>query len=268
MPQMDSPIRSIIVFDIDGVIRDVSGSYRLALADTVEHFTQAYRPTPSEIDTLKSEGKWNNDWEASQELIYRYFAAQGQSRSQVNLDYRAIVAFFQSRYRGTDPDHWTGYICHEPLLASLTYFEQLTQSHLPWGFFSGATRGSAHYILGKRLGLQDPVLVAMEDAPGKPDPTGLFEAVAQIETQWQLSVNLPVIYAGDTVADMQTIGFAQAQQPDRTWIGVGILPPHVQSSKAYAQAYTENLQQSGAQVVLDRVTALDPAQILKLLNID
>ena len=29
----------IIVFDIDGVIRDVSGSYRRALADTVEYFT-------------------------------------------------------------------------------------------------------------------------------------------------------------------------------------------------------------------------------------
>jgi HAD superfamily phosphatase len=32
---------SIFVFDIDGVIRDVSGSYRRALADTVEYFTNA-----------------------------------------------------------------------------------------------------------------------------------------------------------------------------------------------------------------------------------
>jgi HAD superfamily phosphatase len=95
---------AIIVFDIDGVVRDVGGSYRRALADTVEHFTGgAYRPSSVEIDQLKSEGVWNNDWEASQELVYRYFEAQGQKRSQIVLDYNAIVAFFQSRYRGTRP---------------------------------------------------------------------------------------------------------------------------------------------------------------------
>lgn len=266
-PGIQSAIRSIVVFDIDGVIRDVSGSYRLALADTVERFTeQAYRPSPRDIDALKTEGQWNNDWEASQELIYRYFEAQGKSRSQLNLDYSAIVAFFQSRYRGPDPDHWTGYICHEPLLTSLDYFEQLTQASLPWGFFSGATRGSAQFILCKRLGLQNPILIAMEDAPGKPDPTGLFATVAAIESQFQLDEPLPVIYAGDTVADMQTIRFAQAQQPQRSWIGVGILPPHVQHSEAYAQTYGSALRQSGAQVVLDQVTALDPARIASLFN--
>ncbi|MBC7969611.1 MAG: hypothetical protein H7Z11_05680, partial [Verrucomicrobia bacterium] len=72
----------VVIFDIDGVIRDVGGSYRRALADTVEHFTKgAYRPTPWDIDALKAEGIWNNDWEASQELLYRYFEAQGQSRN-------------------------------------------------------------------------------------------------------------------------------------------------------------------------------------------
>ena len=73
----NSPV-AIAVFDIDGVVRDVSGSYRRAIADTVEQFTAgAYRPTPDDIDLLKSEGIWNNDWEGSQELVYRYFERQG-----------------------------------------------------------------------------------------------------------------------------------------------------------------------------------------------
>nr|MBA3924696.1 TIGR01548 family HAD-type hydrolase [Nostocaceae cyanobacterium] len=157
------PLKAIVIFDIDGVIRDVGGSYRLALADTVEHFTHgAYRPTSVEIDELKAEGIWNNDWEASRELISRHY---GQPAS----DYEAIVAFFQSRYRGTDEQNWTGYICHEPLLLPKSYFEQLTTAGIPWGFFSGATRASANYVLEKRLGLNSPILVAMEDAPGKPD---------------------------------------------------------------------------------------------------
>ncbi len=227
--------RAIVVFDIDGVIRDVSGSYRRAVADTVEHFTDgAYRPESIDIDKLKSEGIWNNDWEASQELIYRYFETQDASqvatpapkmRSQIDLDYDILVAFFQSRYRGTEPDRLTGYICNEPLLLEPSYLESLTAAAIPWGFFSGATREEAEYALIKRLGIQQPVLIAMEDAPGKPDPTGLLATVQQLEQRHQIKVELPVIYVGDTVADMYTVNKARSLQPQRTWIGIGVLPP-------------------------------------------
>jgi len=256
--------QAIVVFDIDGVVRDVSGSYRRALADTVEQFTKAaYRPTPLDIDQLKSEGIWNNDWEASQELIYRYFESQGQPREQVKLEYKTIVAFFQSRYRGPNPNHFTGYICDEPLLLSSGYLQQLTEADIAWGFFSGATRGSANYILEKRLGLQSSVLIAMEDAPGKPDPTGLFATVDKLENG-QIT-NTTVIYVGDTVADMYTVGKARELQPHRPWIGVGVLPPHVQETAARSQAYSETLQKAGASVVLGNVEELNPTKIAELL---
>ena len=251
-------MKPIVVFDIDGVVRDVGGSYRRALADTVEHYTSgADRPTPVQIDRLKAEGIWNNDWEASQELIYRYFETQGNSRESIALDYGAIVAFFQSRYRGPDPDHWTGYICQEPLLMSLAYLEQLTEAGIAWGFFSGATTGSAEYVLHKRLGLKSPVLVAMEDAPGKPDPTGLFQAIALL----QAAAEATVIYVGDTVADMYTIAQARSQQPGRTWIAIGVLPPHVQTELEIKAAYSETLKQAGAAIVLESVQHLTPEQI-------
>lgn len=256
----------IVVFDIDGVVRDVGGSYRRALADTVEHFTAgAYRPSQLEIDKLKSEGVWNNDWEASQELIYRYFEAQGQMRSQVDLNYEAVVTFFQSRYRGPDPQNWTGYICHEPLLLQPSYLEQLSAAGILWGFFSGATRGSAVYVLEKRLGLKSPVLIAMEDAPGKPDPTGLLATVRQLEQQHQVDALTPVIYVGDTVADMYTVQKARSLFPSRTWIGVGILPPHVQETPARRDAYTETLKASGAATIFSNVQQLSPVKIQELL---
>jgi HAD superfamily phosphatase len=245
---------TIVVFDIDGVIRDVGGSYRLALADTVEHFTHgAYRPTSVEIDELKAEGIWNNDWEASQELISRYY---GQPAS----DYEAIVAFFQSRYRGTDPQNWTGYICNEPLLLQLSYFEHLTAAGILWGFFSGATRASADYVLEKRLGLNSPVLVAMEDAPGKPDPTGLLATVNQLGDNVS-----PVIYVGDTVADMYTVEKARTLVPHQKWIGVGILPPHVQETPQRRDAYTQTLLTAGAAIVFSNVQELTAVQIHALL---
>ncbi|XGV99862.1 MAG: TIGR01548 family HAD-type hydrolase [Leptolyngbya sp. BL-A-14] len=281
--QVNERMNAIVIFDIDGVIRDVGGSYRRALADTVEHFTDgAYRPSQWDIDTLKAEGIWNNDWEASQELVYRYFETQGRLRSvsvgvaapeglresqnaaaqnTITLDYEEIVAFFQSRYRGTDPTNWTGYICQEPLLLQSTYLEQLTQAGIQWGFFSGATTGSARYILEKRLGLRSPVLVAMEDAPGKPDPTGLLQTIGLLHG----ADTAPVLYVGDTVADMRTIVNARQVQPDRRWVAVGVLPPHVLETSEHRQAYAKTLEQAGAQIVLGNVQELSVGTIEKLV---
>lgn len=257
---------AIVVFDIDGVVRDVAESYRRAIADTVEHVTDgAYRPSGVDIDQLKSEGIWNNDWEASRELVYRYFETQGQARSQVALDYDTLVAFFQSRYRGPDSEHWTGYICSEPLLLQSSYLDNLTAAGIPWGFFSGAPKSEAQYALHRRLDLQTPALVAMEDAPGKPDPTGLLAVVEQLEQQHNIERETPVLYAGDTVADIYTVQKARTLYPGRTWLAVGILPPHVQGNLERRDAYENTLQNAGAAVVLSNVEQLTPQRIQQLV---
>jgi HAD superfamily phosphatase len=267
-------MNAIVVFDIDGVIRDVGSSYRLALADTVAEFTNGgYRPTAVEIDRLKGEGSWNNDWEASQELIYRYFERQGQARSELNLDYEQIVAYFQTKYRGTDPVNWNGYICNEPILASLEYFNSLTAAGIPWGFFSGATQGSASYILAGRLGLVEPILVAMEDAPGKPDPTGLFMAVVGVTAREENRLGqqhgnidtFSIIYVGDTVADMRTVVNARKVEVHRNFIAVGVLPPHILAEVSLIDDYREGLVKSGATIVIDNVQELTPELINSLI---
>ncbi len=259
------PETTAFIFDIDGVLRDVSGSYRRALADTVAHFTQdplqpegstGYRPTSQDIDQLKAEGLWNNDWEASEELIRRYFAAHPEQK-QPEIAYGQIVNFFQRRYRGQvldDPQQWDGYITTEPLIANPAYFAALSQAGMRWGFFSGATRGSASYVLS-RLGIRDGVLVAMEDAPGKPDPTGLLAAVAQLEQPPQgENASAPittVIYVGDTAADMLAAAAAQKADPTRRYFGVGVIPPHI--SPTEEKDYAAMLQRNGAAVVCQRI---------------
>jgi HAD superfamily phosphatase len=253
----------IVAFDIDGVIRDVAGSYRLALADTVEHFTQgAFRPTPIEIDALKGEGIWNNDWEASLELVSRYFESLGQVRSALDLDYEAIVAFFQSRYRGEKVDGtWTGYISGEPLLVDRSYFDKLTAEGIRWGFFSGATTVSARFVLEGRIGLIDPLLVAMEDAPGKPDPTGLFETMQRLDALR----DEPIVYVGDTVADMTTIVRARELDPNRSFFAIGSLPPHVESGdESVRRDYEAGLRSAGADAIVSSVREIT-GEFLKLL---
>ena len=259
---------AIVIFDIDGVVRDVGQSYRRALADTVEHFTQgAYRPSSEDIDRLKSEGIWNNDWIGSQELIYRYFEQQGQPRQSLTLHYGDIVDYFQRHYRGQnldDPSAWDGYITQEPLLMTKAYLEDLTAAGLTWGFFSGATPGSARYVLEQRLGLVNPPLIAMGDAPDKPDPTGLRQMVQRLAPQD--SAALPVIYAGDTVADMYTVNRARETDPQRNWYGAGVLPPHVQETAARATAYGQQLQAAGAATIVPKITELTPDHITHLIR--
>ena len=251
--------KAILIFDIDGVIRDVGNSYRKAIADTVEHFTAGgWRPTMEDLDNLKSEGIWNNDWLASQELTYRYFEARDQSRDEMSLDYDQIVDYFQERYRGKHPELFDGYIANEPLLVTPEYFQQLQANGVEYGFFSGATRGSADFVLKRRLGLESPILVAMEDAPSKPDPTGMFQAIAQIEAAVNNDLaHHPVFYLGDTVADMYTVVKAREQKPEGKWIAVGILPPHVQTTPARQQDYAQKLLLAGAEIVLSNVEKLD-----------
>ncbi|MEM9544247.1 MAG: HAD-IA family hydrolase, partial [Cyanobacteria bacterium P01_E01_bin.42] len=145
------------------------------------------------------------------------------------------------------------------------YLESLSKNGIAWGFFSGATRGSAEYILNKRLGLENPILIAMEDAPGKPDPTGLLATVKQLETKHAIAPNSPVFYTGDTVADMYTVEKAKAMQPERNWIGIGILPPHVQSSSERKASYSEQLQQAGARIILGNVQELTFEKACELL---
>ncbi len=258
---------AIAVFDIDGVIRDVGQSYRRALADTVEAFTDGqFRPTMADIDAIKAEGSWNNDWLASQEFVYRFWEAKGRSRAEFALNYDELVLFFQKRYRGPNPEDstsWTGYICDEPLLVESRYFAQLTQDNIAWGFFSGATPPSAKFVLTQRVGLVDPVLVAMNDAPEKPDPTGLQMVVDRLAPS---QPHQPVFYAGDTAADMQTILKARKTSPDRPWIAVGILPPHALADATTRDRYTATLQANGADFVLPTVTELTGDRITHWLK--
>ena len=241
--------KKFFIFDIDGVIRDVSGSYRRALADTVEFFTKsAYRPTSEEIDELKAEGIWNNDWEASQELITRYFRELGQ---ESEISYEAIVEFFQIRYRGENSDWSDGYIANEPLIATNEYFQELTSAGIGWGFFSGATRASAGYVL-QRLAIADPVLIAMEDAAGKPDPSGLLLAVKQLELK-NPNPSL-LVYVGDTVADMLTVVKARIYDPTYQYLAIGVIPPHVRED--LRDRYASLLKDNGADLVLNNVLEL------------
>jgi len=239
----------VLLLDIDGVIRDVGGSYRRALAETVHHYS-GWRPDAATIDSLKAEGRWNNDWDASLELLRR--------RDPSSLPpFEALVEVFSGYYFGGDPEgdpgQWQGFIGDEPLLVDGGFFAGLSAAGIAWGFVSGAEPPSARYVLEQRLGLSDPPLIAMGDAPDKPDPTGLLRLAAHLLARHG-GTGLgpqapPIAYLGDTVADVQTVIQARRQRPDQPFISLAVAPPHLHGSSART-SYENQLREAGADLVL------------------
>ena len=249
------------------MIRDVAGSYRRALQSTVEHYS-GWRPDPSCIDALKGEGCWNNDWDASLELLRRHQAEDPANR--ISLPERdALVDVFSGYYFGADPEGdpsaWDGYICDEPLLVLPDFFSALSAQGLGWGFVSGAEPPSARFLLNNRLGLKDAPLIAMGDAPDKPDPTGFLRMAANLLGQSFSASTPPVAYLGDTVADVHTVVRAREQWPQQRFVSLAVAPPHLQrpNQSAARTAYEQRLRDAGADVVLTKTAdALDWATTL------
>lgn len=267
------PLRALLLFDIDGVIRDVGRSYRLAVTETVAHFS-GWRPTPETIDALKAEGRWNNDWDASLELLRR-----GHYR-QPNLPLpsrEAVVEVFSGLYFGREdggavrqqPQRWTGLIRQEPLLVDGAFFAALGGAGIGWGFVSGAEPPSARHVLVERLGLTDPPLVAMGDAPDKPDPTGLLRLAEELAARGGVPLaQLPMGYVGDTVADVLTVIHARRRQPRLRCKALGVAPPHVAAAAAPVRgAYHQRLLAAGADAIINATAELCPERVFQLLQV-
>lgn len=242
------------MFDIDGVIRNVSGSYRRAIQATVRHYS-GWTPEASTIDALKGEGLWNNDWEASLELLRRHARSLSMEARTALPTLVELAEVFSGFYFGGDPagppSLWHGFIREEPLLVDRAFFTDLSAAGLAWGFVSGAEPPSARFLLEERLGLANPPLVAMGDAPEKPDPTGLLALAQRLAAQGGQSLGPggpPVAYLGDTVADVETVRRARQWRPDQRFLALGVCPPHLHPPELAAQrrTYEERLRAAGA----------------------
>ena len=187
-------------------------------------------------------------------------------------DFAALVRVFSDFYFGGDPAGdpalWHGFIGDEPLLVDPEFFTALEQAGIAWGFVSGAEPPSARYVLEQRLGLNDPPLIAMGDAPDKPDPAGLLQLAGQLLQRHGGGAlgpgGPPIAYLGDTVADVQTVRNARSQMPKQRFISLAVAPPHLHAGEARVARtrYEHQLRQAGADAVVPHTSAV----IAPLLN--
>ena len=251
----------LILFDIDGVLRDVTNSYRMAIQETVKFFS-GFRPSIEDIDSIKSEGCWNNDWDLSLEMIKRLIQKNNLSLSVPARE--LIIECFENFYFGGDPYHdsneWSGFIKNETLLVKKSLFYDLSAQGIDWGFVSGAELPSAKFLLEEKLGLANSPLIAMGDAPEKPDPTGFISLSSKLSKIPLGVTNHPIAYIGDTVADVKTVINARIKIPNQKFISLAIAPPHLheQTKLEMRINYEAELRKAGADVIIksmDNLTA-------------
>ena len=246
----------LILFDIDGVIRSVENSYRLSLKKTVYKFSR-WEPSYLDIDNAKNEGIWNNDWDLSLELIKRFIKTKNLNIKTPSR--KEIVKCFEEFYFGGDPNkdsqNWSGFIKNEELLVDKKFFDSLQNDGIIWGFVSGAESASAKFVLEKRLGLISPPLISMGDAPDKPDPKGFLNLSKKLLGDKLGESNIPIAYVGDTIADINTVINARKQIPSQKFISIGIAPPHLhlKSRLNERNSYEKNLQNAGADLILNSI---------------
>ena len=249
----------VILFDIDGVIRSVENSYRLSLKKTVYQFC-GWEPSYQDIDNAKNEGIWNNDWDLSLEFIKRDIKNKNLKLEPPQRE--DIIKCFEDLYFGGNPNKdtsdWSGYIRNEDLLVEKEFFTSLSANRIGWGFVSGAESASAKFVLEQRLQLISPPLIAMGDAPDKPDPEGLLYLAKKLCGNSLGHKNIPIAYVGDTIADINTVNNAKKRVPSQNFMSIGIAPPHLhlESRIKERNSYESKLKDAGADLIINQVNDL------------
>ncbi|MBM4394409.1 MAG: aminotransferase class I/II-fold pyridoxal phosphate-dependent enzyme [Deltaproteobacteria bacterium] len=156
-----------LLLDLDGVVADVSGSYREAIASAAASYGVAVGP--AEIAAAKAEPGSNNDWVTTRRILARH---------GVDAPLDEVTARFEAAYQGT-PDR-AGLWARERLLVPRGGLARIA-SLLPIGIVTGRPRHDAERFLD-HAGIRDVVsaMVCMEDALLKPDPAPVRLALARL----------------------------------------------------------------------------------------
>ena len=175
-----------VVFDMDGVLVDVSESYRATIVETVRHFT-GHAIERELIQDYKNQGGWNNDWLLSQKII---LDISGQ-----DIPYVTVVEAFQSYFFGPNKD---GLVMRERWLPKNGLLERLRQRHA-LSIFTGRLRDEAQFTLSRFVpSLPWSMIVGDDDVKTpKPAPEGLL-MIAAAHPGSELT------YLGDTVDDARS----------------------------------------------------------------
>lgn len=225
-------MKDLIVFDMDGVLVDVSESYRAAIQATVLHFT-GVEPTHDEVQAWKNRGGFNDDWKLSHRMI--------QERGE-EVAFDDVVERFQRIFLGDRGNgNAGGLILRERWLARDGLLERLAAGHT-LAIFTGRLGWEAQLTLDRfAKNVFHPVVGVDHVQHAKPHPEGLRKIRSSVphRNAW---------YLGDTVDDARASRAAGVPF-------IGIASPAAPRHAELASL----LRNEGAVAVLDDINSLEAA---------
>ncbi len=218
----------MIIFDVDGVLVDVRGSFHTTVLETVRHFTKK-KVTRHELHQWKNSSGFNDDWKLSTAWV--------QSLGGKH-EYDEVKAKFVEFYWGQGGKG--GNVENENWLLPRTSLARLAK-RAELAIFTGRVAPELDYTLDRlRVRHFFTQIVTVEDVQRpKPDPEGLMKILAGREPA-------KALYVGDNVDD--ALSARAAKIPF-----VGILPHSVDARRERGAL----LKKHGALTLLRDVTQLE-----------
>ena len=172
-----------LLFDMDGVLVDVRGSYREAIVATAATF--GVEVTASDIASLKARGNASDDWD----LTRRLCVAAG-----VEVSLGTVHDEFERIYQGDG--YGEGLKLRETLLVDPDRLEAWSK-RMPLAIVTARPRQDAQEALDRfDIARHFTAVIAREDAPSKPDPAPVALALDRlgVSRAWMI---------GDTPDDLE-----------------------------------------------------------------
>jgi len=174
--------KPLLIFDMDGVLVEVTESYRETIQQTVKHFT-GRTISREEIQDYKNQGGWNDDWKLTHHVI---------TKAGSDVPFDELVEYFQGLFHGRNGQD--GLLLREQWFARPGVLEDLARRYR-FAIFTGRMRWEAELTLKRFTSLPFDPIVGMEEVENhKPAPDGLLHILKD-------NGDRPVWYIGDTVDD-------------------------------------------------------------------
>jgi len=217
----------LIIFDVDGVLVDVRGSFHRTTLETVRFFT-GKKATRRELHRWKNQSGFNDDWTLSTAWVRSLGGT---------AEYAEVKKKFEELYWGRNG---TGNVASEKWLLPRASLRRLA-GRADLALFTGRVRKETDYTLDRwRVREFFRRIVTVEDvARPKPDPEGLLKILQGRDPE-------QAIYLGDNVDDARAARAAGIAF-------LGVLPRSLHARRERRTLLAE----LGAQVILNDVRELE-----------